>query len=205
MAIYGGGSSYPEDYSSSPIGSDHLGIANTDCPQPAAIRRFERGVKKRSTAGQARLFAGESASEGENSKAVCVFCKIAAGGLASVIVFEDEASIAFLDRRPVFLGHSLLIPREHYETFADLPRDLLPQFFANAQALSRAVEVGTRADGTFVAMNNRVSQSVPHLHVHVVPRIRGDGLRGFFWPRRKYENEAQMNEFRDRIHAALKR
>ena len=104
----------------------------------------------------------------------CVFCEIVAGAIAAQIVFEDEISVAFLDSRPLFPGHCLLVPREHVETFADLPGALIGPFFGNAQRLSGAVERGMEAEGTFVAMNNRVSQSVAHLHVHIVPRWNGD-------------------------------
>src|SRR5215472_11257185 len=131
----------------------------------------------------------------------CIFCRIVAGQLAVARVFEDDSCVAFLDHRPVFPGHVLLIPRKHYETLADLPADQIAPFFTNAQLLSRAVEQGMLAEGTFVGINNRVSQSVPHLHVHIVPRRRKDGLRGFFWPRQKYENEEQMT----RVQAALRK
>jgi histidine triad (HIT) family protein len=117
----------------------------------------------------------------------CPFCGVAAGEAEAHVVFEDAVSVAFLDNRPLFHGHSLLIPREHYETLADLPRELLGPLFANAQLLSVAIRDAMEAKGTFVAMNNVVSQSVPHFHVHIVPRRPKDGLRGFFWPRRKYE------------------
>ena len=108
------------------------------------------------------------------------------------IVFEDEISLAFLDHRPLFPGHTLLIPKVHCETLTDLPANLVGPFFANVQRLSGAVERGMQAEGSFVAINNRVSQSVPHLHVHIVPRNKGDGLRGFFWPRQKYQDEEQI-------------
>jgi histidine triad (HIT) family protein len=133
----------------------------------------------------------------------CVFCQIVAGEIAAHIVFEDEISVAFLDSRPLFPGHCLLVPREHVETFADLPGGLIGPFFANAQRLSGAVERGMEAEGTFVAMNNRVSQSVAHLHVHIVPRRKKDGLRGFFWPRTPYGSEEAAAEVRGRIVAAL--
>jgi histidine triad (HIT) family protein len=122
----------------------------------------------------------------------CIFCKIIAGELAAPIVFEDELSLAFLDHRPIFPGHSLLIPKSHHETLVDLPAGLVGPLFTNAQLLAAAVEQALEAQGTFVAMNNRVSQSVPHLHVHVVPRRRKDGLRGFFWPRQKYQSDEEM-------------
>ena len=118
-------------------------------------------------------------------------------------MFEDEVSLAFLDHRPVFPGHCLLIPKAHFETLTDLPTNLIGPFFQSAQLLSRAVESAMEAHGTFVAMNNRVSQSVPHLHVHIVPRRRKDGLRGFFWPRYPYRSEEQANAVQSAISAAV--
>lgn len=119
----------------------------------------------------------------------CLFCKIAASAVAARIVAETDDAIAFLDHRPVFPGHTLVVPRAHADTLIDLPVDAIGPLFAFVQRVARAVEIGLTADGTFVAMNNRVSQSVPHLHVHVVPRRKKDGLRGFFWPRQKYESD----------------
>lgn len=133
----------------------------------------------------------------------CLFCKIVAGEISARIVFEDDASIAFLDHRPVFPGHCLLIPKMHFETLSDLPAELIEPFFKNAQLLARAVETGMEAHGTFVAMNNRVSQSVPHLHVHVVPRRRKDGLRGFFWPRYPYKTEEEAELVQESIRVAI--
>lgn len=133
----------------------------------------------------------------------CVFCAIARGEVTAHIVYQDDVVIAFLDHRPVFLGHTLVAPRAHIETLADLPADLLGPFFAAVQRVARAVEVGMEADGTFVAINNKISQSVPHLHAHVVPRRRKDGLRGFFWPRQKYRDEDQMIETAGLIRAGL--
>jgi histidine triad (HIT) family protein len=132
----------------------------------------------------------------------CVFCAIVAGETPAHVVYSDDATLAFLDLRPVFPGHVLLVPREHHETLTDLPPALLTPLFDAAQRLARAVEAGMDAHGTFVAMNNRVSQSVPHLHVHVVPRRRKDGLRGFFWPRQRYASEEEMAEVAARIRAA---
>jgi histidine triad (HIT) family protein len=133
----------------------------------------------------------------------CVFCEILERG--EPVVFEDAVSIAFLDHRPVFPGHCLLIPKRHYETLADLPADLIGPLFTNAQLLARAVEAGMEAEGTFVALNNRVSQSVPHVHIHIVPRRRKDGLKGFFWPRQAYASEAQRLETQDLLRAAVER
>lgn len=133
----------------------------------------------------------------------CVFCAIARGEVTAHIVYQDDVVIAFLDHRPVFLGHTLVAPRAQIETLADLPADLLGPFFAAVQRVARAVEVGMEADGTFVAINNKISQSVPHLHAHVVPRRRKDGLRGFFWPRQKYRDEDQMIETAGLIRAGL--
>jgi histidine triad (HIT) family protein len=133
----------------------------------------------------------------------CTFCRIVAGTAPAVTVLEDASTLAFLDVRPLFHGHCLLVPRLHVETLADLPADLVQPLFANARRLARAVEVGLGAQGSFVAMNNRVSQSVPHLHVHVVPRTRGDGLKGFFWPRTTYAGESDMSAVAGRLRAAL--
>jgi histidine triad (HIT) family protein len=122
----------------------------------------------------------------------CPFCDIVAGAAPAAVVFEDEGSLAFLDQRPLFAGHTLLVPRAHIETLPELPAEALHRFFGNTQLLCRAVESAMHAEGSFVAVNNRVSQSVPHLHVHIVPRRRKDGLRGFFWPRTRYEDEQKM-------------
>jgi histidine triad (HIT) family protein len=133
----------------------------------------------------------------------CAFCDIVAGRGDGVRVFEDEISLAFLDSRPLFPGHSLLVPREHFETLGDLPPELVEPLFSNVQLLARAVQAAMDAEGTFVAMNNRVSQSVPHLHVHVVPRRRKDGLRGFFWPRRKYRDDAERDVAAEAVRHAV--
>lgn len=135
----------------------------------------------------------------------CLFCRIVSGELPATVVFEDEKSVAFLDHRPLFHGHTLLVPRQHFETLGDLPVSLVGPFFKNAQLLARVVEAALDAEGTFVAMNNRVSQSVPHLHVHVVPRRRKDGLKGFFWPRTKYKSEDEMKVVQSKIAEALEK
>ena len=135
----------------------------------------------------------------------CAFCGIVAGEVEAALVFEDGHAVAFLDRRPLFPGHVLLVPRAHHETLADLPDALIEPLFRDVRLLARAVESAMGAEGSFVAINNRVSQSVPHLHVHVVPRRRKDGLRGFFWPRNPYENEAHLREVQEKVRSALER
>jgi histidine triad (HIT) family protein len=134
----------------------------------------------------------------------CVFCDIIEGRAEAHVVLDDDVAVAFLDTRPLFPGHTLLVPRLHVETLADLPVPLVGPLFERAQLLSRVMEDGLGAAGSFVALNNRVSQSVPHLHVHVVPRNRKDGLRGFFWPRTRYADDAEATDYADRIHTALK-
>ncbi|MBQ1037987.1 HIT family protein [Micromonospora sp. C81] len=133
----------------------------------------------------------------------CVFCGIVAGEVPAFKVADTPDGVAFLDTRPVFKGHVLVVPRVHLVTLAELRSDLLPGYFALVQRLAVAVETGLGAGGTFVAMNNKVSQSVPHLHTHVVPRTKGDGLRGFFWPRTRYEDDADARTHADRVAAAL--
>lgn len=136
-------------------------------------------------------------------KPTCVFCSVLSSETAANVVFEDELSLAFLDHRPLFPGHCLLVPKTHYETLSDLPQDLVGPFFKNVQLLARAVELALSAEGSFVAMNNRVSQSVPHLHVHIVPRKRKDGLKGFFWPRNKYGHDADILAVQELIKSAI--
>jgi histidine triad (HIT) family protein len=133
----------------------------------------------------------------------CLFCRIVTGEEPAEIVFEDEISLAFLDVRPVFHGHSLLVPRDHHKTLGDLPDDLVEPYFRNARMLSLAVRDAMGAAGTFVALNNTVSQSVPHLHVHVVPRNPRDGLRGFFWPRTKYMADDHAAETAVKLREAV--
>ena len=133
----------------------------------------------------------------------CLFCRIVSGEVPATLVYVDKNAMAFLDHRPLFHGHTLLVPREHVETLVDLPQALIGPFFAAAQALAQAVQHAMKAEGTFVAMNNRVSQSVPHLHVHVVPRRKKDGLKGFFWPRTKYKDEDEMKVVQKKIAASL--
>lgn len=133
----------------------------------------------------------------------CVFCKIIRGELPAYIVFEDDLSLAFLDAKPVFPGHTLLVPRQHYETLIDLPGPLVGPLFQNAQLLARAMETGLKADGTFVAINSHVSQSVPHMHIHVVPRRYGDGLKGFFWPRQKYKDQEEILAIQNTLRSTI--
>ncbi|WP_277497528.1 MULTISPECIES: HIT family protein [unclassified Nocardioides] len=135
---------------------------------------------------------------------VCVFCAIVAREADADVVHADDDLVAFLDQRPVFHGHVLLVPRVHVVTLDELPAALRDPFLATAQRLCRAVVDGLGAQGSFVAVNNVVSQSVPHLHLHVVPRTKGDGLRGFFWPRQKYgagERAAAAGRIRDALAA----
>lgn len=132
-----------------------------------------------------------------------MFCKIVRGEIAAHKVFEDELTLAFLDHRPLFPGHSLLIPKNHFETFGDLPAALIKPLFSNAQLLASAIEHGMKAEGSFVAINNRISQSVPHFHVHIAPRRKGDGLKGFFWPRSKYKSEEEISEVANALRAAI--
>jgi len=134
----------------------------------------------------------------------CTFCDIVAGRASAACVYQDAEVYAFLDRRPVKKGHVLLVPRAHCSVLADLPAKALAGYFSVAQRLCAAVEQGLDAEGSFVGINNRVSQSVPHLHTHVIPRRRGDGLRGFFWPRTVYASSEEAEDFRARIAQALK-
>jgi histidine triad (HIT) family protein len=133
----------------------------------------------------------------------CLFCDIAAGTTAAEIVLADDDFVAFLDTRPVFKGHTLLVPRAHVVTLPDLPAGLRDGFLERAQRLAKAMVDGLGAQGSFVAVNNVVSQSVPHLHCHVVPRTKGDGLRGFFWPRTKYADEAEAADYARRLTGSL--
>ena len=135
----------------------------------------------------------------------CTFCEVASGERPAHIVDEDDDTIAFLDHRPVFHGHVLIVPKLHFETLADLPAEVVTALFRTAQRVARAVEIGLDADGSFVAMNNRVSQSVPHAHVHVIPRRRKDGLRGFFWPRQAYDSEEHALSVQAAIRGAIAR
>ena len=131
----------------------------------------------------------------------CAFCAIANRQTEAKVVFEDSVSLAFLDNRPLFPGHCLLITKAHYETIADLPAEVIGPFFLNVQILSELVKKAMDAEGTFIAANNIVSQSVPHFHVHIVPRRHKDGLKGFFWPRRRYESEEEMNHVQKTLRA----
>ncbi|MEW5899027.1 MAG: HIT family protein [Bacillota bacterium] len=135
----------------------------------------------------------------------CEFCRIVRGETERYVVFEDEVSMAFLDLRPLFPGHLLLVPKQHYETLTVLPDELIASLFANTRLLARAVEEGLAAHGSFVAVNNRVSQSVPHLHIHVVPRRKKDGLRGFFWPRQRYSGREAILAVQETLQATVAR
>lgn len=133
----------------------------------------------------------------------CAFCSIIAGTTPAHLVLKDADSVAFLDARPVFKGHVLVVPRQHYVTLADLPVRLLAPFFGAVRLISAAIPAALDAQGTFVGLNNIVSQSVPHLHAHVVPRTRGDGLRGFFWPRHRYASDEEAAAYAAKIASAI--
>ena len=133
----------------------------------------------------------------------CLFCSIVRGDTPAAVVDETPETVAFLDHRPLFFGHTLLVPRPHHVTLPDLPVELVQPLFVQAQRLARAMGDAFGAAGSFVAMNNVVSQSVPHLHIHVVPRTKGDGLKGFFWPRTKYADDDAAAAVAERLQAAL--
>jgi histidine triad (HIT) family protein len=134
----------------------------------------------------------------------CVFCAIVAGRVPASTVVDGPDGLAFLDTRPVFRGHVLVVPRPHIAQLTDLPAELVPGYFGLVQQVAAAVPRALGAQGTFVAINNVVSQSVPHLHTHVVPRTKGDGLRGFFWPRHKYASDDEAADYAKRIAAELR-
>jgi len=134
----------------------------------------------------------------------CTFCRIAAGELPAHLVLDEPEILAFLDRSPLFPGHCLVVPRAHVPTLLDLPEASIAPLFAAAKRVARAIEPALSAEGSFVAMNNKISQSVPHLHVHVVPRRKKDGLRGFFWPRAKYTSDEEMARVAESLRAALR-
>jgi histidine triad (HIT) family protein len=139
---------------------------------------------------------------GSDKSAGCLFCGVVAGKVPAEVVLETDRTVGFLDHRPVFKGHVLLVPREHVVTLPDLPAELRDPLLESGQRLARAMLDGLGAQGSFVAMNNTVSQSVAHLHLHVVPRTKGDGLRGFFWPRTRYD-EGEAADYAERLRAAL--
>ncbi|HUC25419.1 MAG TPA: HIT family protein [Streptosporangiaceae bacterium] len=141
--------------------------------------------------------------QGGSAISECIFCDVIAGVVPAHVVLADDAVVAFLDSRPVFKGHVLVAPRAHVRTLADLPDPAVGPFFLRVQRVSAVMPAALGCQGTFVAANNVVSQSVPHLHVHVVPRTKGDGLRGFFWPRTRYDSDAEAAEYAERMRAAL--
>ena len=134
----------------------------------------------------------------------CLFCAIVAGDAPAHVVLDEADVVAFLDIRPVFKGHVLVVPRRHVVTLPELSAPLLTSVFVAVQRCAEAVVSGLGAQGSWVAQNNVVSQAVPHVHVHVVPRTKGDGLRGFFWPRQKYSGDEEMSDYRDRLRTALR-
>src|SRR3954452_4915511 len=133
----------------------------------------------------------------------CIFCRIIAGEAEANRIHEDENTVVFLDNGPLYPGHCLVCPKEHFDTLPDVPPDLLTPLFSTAQLIARAVEKALGAEGSFVAINNKVSQSVPHLHVHVIPRRRGDGMKGFFWPRRPYRDNTEAAETAETLRLAI--
>ncbi len=135
----------------------------------------------------------------------CIFCKIISKQIKSNVVYEDDETVAFLDNDPLFPGHVLLSPREHYETLPDLPADLAGPMMLKMQLMARAVKVAVGAEGTFIAINNQVSQTVPHLHIHIVPRRRKDGLKGFFWPRQGYKDSDACESVRHAIELEIRK
>lgn len=137
-------------------------------------------------------------------KETCLFCRIIAKDEKSFIVFEDENFISFLDKRPLFPGHSLLLPKLHVNTIYDLPKNLSASIVQHTKLVGKAIENAMQSEGSFIALNNIVSQSVPHLHIHLVPRNKGDGLKGFFWPRNKYESEEHMSAIQKQIQDEIK-
>jgi histidine triad (HIT) family protein len=146
---------------------------------------------------------GEVPGEAADGAGACAFCDIFGGIVAAHVVLADDEAVAFLDRRPVFKGHVLVAPRQHARTLADLPATAVGPFFLRVQRVSAVMPGALGSQGTFVAANNVVSQSVPHLHVHVIPRTKGDGLRGFFWPRLRYDSEAEAASYAERLRTAL--
>ncbi len=139
----------------------------------------------------------------ESSQSSCIFCDIISGKSQTEIVYRDENTLAFLDHRPLFPGHCLLIPTRHYETLLDLPDESVGPFFMTVKFLAGVILKACHANGTFVAINNTISQSVPHLHVHIVPRRKGDGLKGFFWPRHKYKSVEEMQAMAQAIRQEI--
>ncbi|MBV9436798.1 MAG: HIT family protein [Acidobacteria bacterium] len=135
----------------------------------------------------------------------CIFCQIIAGTIPASIVFENSTLVVFLDHRPLFPGHCLLVPRQHLATLVDVEPELFALLSAQARQLAIAMEEALEAQGAFLAINNRVSQSVPHVHIHVVPRTKGDGLKGFFWPRQKYRGPEHMEEVRSKLEVGLRK
>lgn len=133
----------------------------------------------------------------------CIFCSIVNNQKDNFVIDEDENTLCFLDKRPLFLGHSLLIPKSHLSTLQDIPSKIIHTIFEKTKLIAKAVEKGTQAQGSFIAMNNVVSQSVPHFHVHIVPRTKGDGLKGFFWPRTNYASVEEKIKIQQQIISAL--
>jgi histidine triad (HIT) family protein len=145
----------------------------------------------------------EKSKRDKPDKSKCPFCRIVADETKGLVVFRDSISIAFLDEKPLFPGHTLLVPMTHFPTLESLPNELVGNLFQRVQLVAQAIELAMSADGTFVALNDKVSQSVPHTHIHIVPRRRKDGLRGFFWPRQAYSSVEAAKEIREKIRSQI--
>jgi len=164
-----------------------------------------RWCERRSASGGAAVRGLRGRGTLDNEYLACIFCEIIAGERPAHVVLDEDGVLAFLDVRPLFPGHTLLVPKKHYETLLDVPQDLLAPLFGAAQRLAGVMESELGAAGSFVAVNNRVSQSVAHMHVHIVPRNRKDGLRGFFWPRTKYASDEEAAAIAKRLRDAVSR
>lgn len=188
---------YPHLLIVSPLRNVLLLNTRLDCSKGGAARDLKRDKGKKM----------EQLSLQEPRGSSCTFCKIAQKDIQTNIVFEDEVSLAFLDHRPLLHGHCLLIPKVHYETLVQVPKDLIAPLFGNVQLLARAVEEGLEADGSFVAINTKISQSVPHLHIHIVPRWKKDGLfaKDFLWKRKPYKGEEEIVKIQNTIKDAIAR
>ncbi|GMA21088.1 hypothetical protein GCM10025862_31090 [Arsenicicoccus piscis] len=190
----------PRPADPAPVRADHHLAA---CTQSHPTSRQPRSPTASTIDSPDRTQSNGHAYAAGMTAADCPFCAIARGELSAEVVLETDELIGFLDVRPVFKGHTLIVPRTHVATLTELPTELMTPLLEAGQRMARAVVEALGAQGSFVAMNNVVSQSVPHLHLHVVPRTKGDGLRGFFWPRTKYVDDAERADYAERLRAVL--